>query len=111
MDYTETPVPREIGRADRHDLRLVWRDGHESVLPARLLRQSCPCALCVDELTGRRTLDPQSVPQTIAPESVELVGRYAIRLYWNDGHSSGIYTFRLLRDLCPCEECRREGSA
>ncbi|MEE8584699.1 MAG: DUF971 domain-containing protein [Acidobacteriota bacterium] len=105
MALEETPVPAEIGRAGEHDIRIEWRDGHHSVYPARMLRQKCPCAMCVDELTGVRTLDQASVPQTIAPQSLELVGRYAIRVYWNDQHSSGIYTFKLLRRLCPCQAC------
>jgi len=35
----------------------------------------------------------------------ELVGRYALQIYWSDGHSSGIYTFDYLRNLCPCTDC------
>lgn len=37
--------------------------------------------------------------------SVEAVGSYAIRIYWNDGHNSGIYSFDHLRKICPCAEC------
>jgi DUF971 family protein len=33
------------------------------------------------------------------------VGRYGVQVYWNDGHSSGIYTFSYLREFCPCAEC------
>jgi DUF971 family protein len=33
------------------------------------------------------------------------VGRYAIRFHWSDGHSTGIYTFEHLRELCPCPIC------
>ncbi len=57
-------------------------------------------------MTGLRILLPGQVNQGIAPASLELVGRYAIRIWWQDGHSSGIYTFDYLRDLCPCQECR-----
>jgi DUF971 family protein len=38
--------------------------------------------------------------------NVEPVGNYALRIYWNDGHSSGIYSWEHLRNLCPCEECK-----
>ncbi len=94
-----TPVPREIGRANQHDIRIVWNDGSERVYPARHLRLQCPCAMCVDELTGIRTLDPKRVPEGVKPDSVELVGRYALRIFWSDRHSSGIYTFKLLKGL------------
>lgn len=39
--------------------------------------------------------------------SVEAVGQYAIRIYWNDGHSSGIYSFDHLRSICSCKDCKR----
>jgi hypothetical protein len=40
------------------------------------------------------------------PESVEAVGKYAIRFKWNDGHDLGIYSWQFLREVCPCEECK-----
>lgn len=98
-------IPREIGRANRHDIAVEWSDGHRSVYEARPLRLRCPCAMCVDELSGRRTLDPATVPQEVHPLSIELVGRYAVRVYWSDSHSTGIYTFQRLRAMCDCPEC------
>jgi DUF971 family protein len=40
--------------------------------------------------------------------NIEEVGSYAIRIEWNDGHNTGIYSFDHLRGICPCEECRRK---
>ncbi len=95
-------IPREITRAGDHDIRILWKSGHESLYPARYLRLKCPCAVCVDEWTGREILSPQAVTEDVAPSSLELVGRYGLRVRWTDGHSDGIYTFKLLRELCPC---------
>lgn len=39
----------------------------------------------------------------------ELVGNYAIRLRWTDGHDTGIYAFTILRAACPCPRCHPEG--
>ena len=39
---------------------------------------------------------------------VELVGNYALAPTWADGHNTGIYSFRLLRRLCPCTACGGE---
>jgi DUF971 family protein len=39
---------------------------------------------------------------------LEAVGNYAIAFTWQDGHNTGIYSFRLLRKLCPCEACGGE---
>jgi DUF971 family protein len=41
----------------------------------------------------------------LKPERAELVGRYALQIFWNDGHSTGIYSFDYLRSLCSCLEC------
>ena len=39
---------------------------------------------------------------------VEEMGRYAIRIVWSDGHSTGIYSYDHLRAICPCEACRAQ---
>ena len=95
-------APVAIERAHEHDLCVRWPDGHDSVYPARALRLACPCAGCVDELTGRRRLTEASVAQEVVPVRIHLVGRYAISIDWSDGHRTGIYSFELLRRICPC---------
>jgi len=39
---------------------------------------------------------------------LEAVGNYALAPTWADGHNTGIYSFRTLRGLCPCEDCGGE---
>ena len=95
-------MPVEIGRANLFDIKVKWQDGHESVYPARVLRLSCPCAGCVDEVTGERRVTAASVPADVKPLGLQLVGNYAITIQWSDGHATGIYAFELLRKLCPC---------
>ena len=90
-------TPVEIRRVDDREIRVTWSDGHLSVFPNKTLRERCPCAGCVHELTGQRLLDPRSVREAIRAEAIELVGRYAIRVRWSDGHGTGIYTFQRLR--------------
>lgn len=99
-------VPTEIGRANLADIKVKWQGGHESVYPSRELRLACPCAACMDEMTGAARLIATSVPQGVQPLKVELVGRYAISIQWSDGHNTGIYPFPYLRKLCPC--CQRQ---
>ena len=106
MAGTQMPMPVEIGRANQHDLKIRWQDGHESVYLARELRLKCPCAGCVDEFTGQIRLIATSIPQDVHPVKVDLIGRYAITIHWSDGHSTGIYSFDILRKLCPCAACR-----
>ena len=99
-------VPKEIGRANQHDVKITWQDGHVSIYPARQLRLACPCASCVDEMTGAIRVIVSSVPEDVHPLALSLVGRYAVTPQWSDGHHTGIYSFELLRKLCPC--CREK---
>ena len=92
--------PRDIGPTeDGTRLRIVWSDGEVSEYPPWLLRTRCPCAGCVDEMTGIRTLHPDSIPRTIYPRAIHYVGRYALQFVWSDGHSTGLYPFEFLRRL------------
>jgi ATP-binding protein involved in chromosome partitioning len=106
LPHEDNPIPSKIARSGERDVHILWNNGHESTFDGRYLRLQCPCASCVDEMTGMRVLRDEEVSDTVSPATVELVGRYAIRIWWNDGHSSGIYTFEFLRDLCPCDTCR-----
>ena len=93
-------TPREIGPTeDGTALRIRWEDGGESVLAPRALRVRCPCAACVDELTGRRILRPEDVPEDVYPTAIHYVGRYALQFVWSDGHETGFYPFDYLRAL------------
>ena len=105
MAEAQQPVPVEIGRANLFDIKVKWQDGHESVYPAHALRLACPCAGCVDEVTGKRRLTAAMVPDDVKPLGIQLVGNYAISITWSDGHATGIYAFDRLRALCPCDAC------
>jgi len=98
------PVPQAIHRAD-DAVTITWTEDHVGVYPARALRLACPCAGCVEEMSGQPLLDPASVREDVVPLRLSLVGAYAIRIDWSDGHSTGIYTYEYLRSLCPCERC------
>jgi len=101
--------PAEVGPTpDGSRLRIEWKDGHVSTYEPRSLRLRCPCAACMDEMTGERTLDPERIPEPVHPTEIRYVGRYALQFLWSDGHSTGIYPFEYLRRLCPCEECAEE---
>ena len=96
------PEPVEI-RHERQARRVVvtWDDSHSSIFPLDYLRSWCPCASCQGHAPDAKYLGIEG------QELVHLdgVGNYAISLTWQDGHNTGIYSFRLLRQLCPCEAC------
>ena len=103
-------------------VEIEWKDGHRSSYTFPFLRDACPCALCDEERekSGRKPgeavkLAPGALPLFKAAAkavSAEPVGKYALRFAWNDNHDLGIYSWAYLREICPCEECRRtDGSA
>jgi len=102
---TERPEPAEITQPSPSGVRILWKDGHESVYIGYALRVGCRCAQCVDEMTGQQRLREASISPEVSPLAIDPVGRYALRFRWSDGHSTGIYTFEHLRELCPCPTC------
>ncbi len=95
---------------------IEWGDGHVSHYAFVFLRNACPCALCEEERakTGLKRGDtPKPAPGALPmfkpaakPLSAEAMGKYAIRFKWNDDHDLGIYSWKFLREVCPCEECK-----
>ena len=80
-------------------LHVQWPDGTESDVPGFVLRASCECAQCVNELTGAPILDAASIPPDIEIQEMEPLGNYALSIVWSDGHSSGIYSWDLIRRI------------
>lgn len=95
-------TPTHIGpTGDGSQLRIEWSDGTASEFPPRYLRLCCPCAGCIEEMTGRPLLDPARVPLDVYPRAIRRVGAYALRFEWSDGHGTGIYPFEYLREIDP----------
>ena len=92
-------TPVGFRRRDARTLSVLWQDGRRDDFDVRDLRLACHCAVCVEETSGRALLDPKSVRPDITPREISSVGNYAIRFSWNDGHSTGIYSFEHLRAL------------
>jgi ATP-binding protein involved in chromosome partitioning len=102
-------VPNHVGPTeDGAKLRIEWADGVASEYWPRDLRLACPCAGCVDEMTGVRTLRPDQVWPDVYPTAIHYVGRYALQFVWSDGHSTGYYTWEYLRGMA--EEPGAEGA-
>jgi len=80
-------------------VEIRWNDGHLSLYPFRDLRRACPCAVCVDEWTGKARLDPNRIMPNVRPLEIRRVGRYAVQFIWSDLHTTGIYTYEKLRSL------------
>src|SRR5262249_16011648 len=92
-----------------------WKDGHRSPHTIPRVRDACPRRHCNEERekTGRKigaAHKPKAgslsmYKEKARPTEVTPVGKYAIAFKWNDGHSTGIYSWEYWRRECPCAEC------
>ncbi len=93
-----TPQPLSIKTSDPTGILIRWSSGETTRFSAQRLRGLCPCARCVNELTGVRMHDPKSVPAQLQQTGARLVGNYGLAVAFSDGHDTGIYSFRYLLD-------------
>ena len=113
------PTSIKVHKTSGSTMEVLWKDGHQSTYTFTYLRDACPCALCNEERgKSLRQPDEPVAPAPLAatgmlpmfkpairPDVVAQVGNYAIRFDWNDGHKHGIFSWKYLRDWCPCEQC------
>ena len=100
-------APVEINHVKAQRLvRITWDDDHVGDYPLEHLRGYCPCALCQghDAALGKKFI---AVPG-VGLQDIQPVGNYAVEFHWQDGHSTGIYSYDYLRSLCPCAACGSE---
>jgi ATP-binding protein involved in chromosome partitioning len=90
--------PDAVWQAADDVLGILWGDGRTTFHGAYALRMACPCAGCVEEWSGRRTAALDAVPKDVRPVTIRSVGRYALLPVWSDGHRTGMFSFRSLRE-------------
>ena len=103
--------PKNIDVSLSSGVRIDWGDGHHSEYTLEYLRANCRCAACA-AASERPAAPPspfQMYKKVLKMDGVEPIGRYALQFRWNDGHSTGIYSFDHLRNICPCGECQGVG--
>ena len=83
-------------------LAIKWSDEKNSFIDFIALRDNCPCAHCSGEndVFGNNYNPDNPIPlkeNSFKIHSIKLIGNYALRIFWKDGHSKGLYTFNFLR--------------
>lgn len=108
MKQTHTPTNLDLQKDQA--LTIIWNDGGTSVYPIAYLRRMSPSA---DMRELRKSM--ASNPLTILPDSMgasgtitatgaEMVGNYAIKIAFSDGHDTGIYTWDYLHEIDPANQ-------
>jgi len=117
-DPRKKPVSVKIHISTGTGMDITWADGHASHYDFAYLRDECPCATCNDERIKKAELQsaaPGLAPSPVLPmfkpkaraQSATQVGGYAIQFQFTDGHSTGIYSYDHLRNICPCSDCAK----
>jgi prepilin-type processing-associated H-X9-DG protein len=116
IDQRKKPTSVKVHVSSGTGVDITWADGHASHYDFTYLRDQCPCATCNDE-RGKKEAFAAAAPgfksSPVLPmfkpkpraQSATSVGNYAIQISFSDGHSTGIYSYDLLRGICPCAEC------
>lgn len=93
-----TPVPTEIKLHQKSRvLELSYDDGRRFELPCELLRVYSPSAEVKGHGAGSGVL--QVGKEAVTVTAIEPVGNYAVKLVFDDGHSTGLYSWEYLYDL------------
>ncbi|MDP8937183.1 MAG: DUF971 domain-containing protein [Actinomycetota bacterium] len=101
------PVPVDIDIDRQRSVTVTWEDGHVSRFGLAELRLRCQCARCRGMRQEGQTVWPApGTPRELRVESAHQVGNWGLSIAWNDGHSTGIYAWDVLRAWCPCGQCR-----
>jgi DUF971 family protein len=131
LDVRRKPASVKVHVSSGAGVDVTWSDGHSSHFEFAYLREQCPCAMCNDEREKKaeqqqndEQLKRENAAQTPAPaldspllpifkaklraHAAHAVGNYALQIDFNDGHTTGIYSFDFLRTICPCQDCARE---
>lgn len=92
----QTPIPTDIKlkKASR-TLMLSYADGHSYALSAEYLRVHSPSA----EVRGHGNPVLQTGKKHVGFKGIEQVGNYAVKLDFDDGHETGLYSWEYLYEL------------
>jgi len=98
--------PEHIAVSKSRGIDIDWKDGHHSFFPVEYLRDWCPCATC----TGSHGTEPRKKASEAPANPFQMyqprIKMDSLHIAWNDGHSSGIYSWDYLRRVCPCDACK-----
>jgi DUF971 family protein len=99
MADLQIPPPTDIKYHRRsRDLEVRFADGMNARLSAEYLRVHSPSAEVRGHSAGEGMLVTDK--ESVAIAKIEPVGQYAVRLVFDDGHNTGLFTWPVLYELC-----------
>lgn len=110
----ETDAPKNLDLDKARGLTVTWADGSTSFYPVTYLRKMSPSAE-MKQLRDEQKDNPLAVlPESNAAQEegplvavdAEMVGNYALRIRFSDGHHTGLYSWSYLRDIDPSKHAQ-----
>ncbi len=105
-------LPTSIERPNVYMIKIKWNTNEEFVILLSVLREKCPCAQCQGEtIMGTHYSFPMlqiNKPGQNSLKQLVPVGNYALQAFWEDDHSTGIYTWEYLYTLCTSYSLRSD---
>ena len=80
-------------------ITLRWGDGEVVRVGHHALRAECRCILCIDERSGAKRGIIEAIDPDVHALDVQPLGNYALYIRWSDGHSTGFFPYRLIRQI------------
>ena len=95
-NYTPPAVKSLRLSPAKNQLTVLFQDGFEAVLSSELLRVESPSA----EVQGHGADQKKIIlgKKDVTITAIEPVGHYAVRLIFDDGHDTGLYSWELFYD-------------
>jgi DUF971 family protein len=95
VDYTPTEIRLQT---KSRQIEIAFDDGNRFELSFEYLRVNSPSAEVKGHGPGQEVL--QTGKENVRVTAIEPVGHYAVRLVFDDGHDTGLYTWKYLHELC-----------
>lgn len=89
----------EVRKINPHQVS-IFLDGKENIYSYSDLQKRCPCARCVDPVSGISIVDEERLSKMVQASKIEEIGNYGLRFHFNSGCKQGIYTWEHLQSLC-----------
>ena len=93
-------TPLNISVKEKTKLVINWNDDTNTIIKLTNLRKNCPCAVCKAEKDEQsKSYIPIYSDEQITISNLKVIGQYALKVEWKDGHQTGLYEFDFLKEL------------
>ena len=89
----------QISQKDPFSITIQWNEKQSTTFSLCELQKKCPCANCVDENTGKRLISEETIDSKLEAKDTFKVGRYGIRILFQSGCTTGIFSYDYLAQL------------